>query len=387
MYRRGRRTKRFHKHPLDEATFPQLNPQLGNWLKDVKSYFQKTYNLPIDHLESFLVSRSHYDYYEKYRSQFAGLKELGNKYDRGSREGYCKLQEDIYLVFCHLPLTRDDYVLAFAPSVKEVSPYLLNTAHGKVFTADYDGDIVPYEIKNAPDTIFLNNNMLEEFQYDVLTFLESSSFYKEKKIVYKRGVLFYGHPGNGKTVTATWAATKFDKVFVITPSIASPYLAKNINNLCSPEESKLIILEDLDALNEDTSDLLNFIDGSVEINRAYFIGTTNYPDRLHENILSRPSRFDLFLEVERPNFETREKLLRHHLPGFTDEEYTNYSKLSDGLNASYFQEMAVLKHKAELVNKSFSVEQIIDKCKKRVKLVRTKDFEKDSSPVGFGSAD
>jgi SpoVK/Ycf46/Vps4 family AAA+-type ATPase len=177
-------------------------------------------------------------------------------------------------------------------------------------------------------------------------------------------------------------AEKFDKIFIIDPENANSEVARSINLLCREEDSKLIVLEDLDKSEAyHISDLLNFIDGSVTINKAYFIGTTNYPDKLHENILSRPSRFDLFFEIGRPDTATRERLLRHFISDLSDEQYAQMAKDTKGFNASYFSEMAVLMQTTKL-----SVDQIIDRCNKRIKLIRTKDFKDDSEPtVGFGA--
>lgn len=336
-------------------------------------------------LNYFLVDTNHYNYYTKYSKHFVGIKELGNRQDKGLREGVAKLADDIYLAFACAPEQRCQYVLGFARSEEDLKPYLLNTSQGKVFIVNYDYDLHPHEMKAPPEAIFLNDELLEDFQQDVTGFLEDEEFYtKVKKIDYKRSSLFYGPPGNGKTSLITWAATKFDKVFVVPPDVAAPEAARNINQLCTETESKLIVLEDLDSLNENTSDLLNFVDGTVKIHKAYFIGTTNFPDKLHENILSRPSRFDSFIEIPRPNETTREKLLRHHLPELSEEEYKKYIKQSKGLNASYFQEIAILFHRPHKPGKEVTIEQIIEKCKKRVKLAKTKDFKDDGNDnVGF----
>ena len=360
---------------------------LGEQLEHIKQYFFKIEPRLIN-LECHLITRGLYDYYIKYRKDFVGIKELADRHSRGLKEGIIELAPNIFLILVST-MDGQSYVIGFAENVEALNPYLLNVAQGKVYTANYEGQLIPHEIKEPSETLFLNDNLLEEFQQDVTFFLTSEEFYNSRKLPYKRSSLFYGAPGNGKTSLITWAATKFDKVFVISPSDASPDIAKNINLLCLPEESKLIILEDLDSLDEQNSELLNFVDGSVFMNKAYFIGTTNYPEKLHENILSRPSRFDLFLEISRPDAISRDKLLRHHLPGLSEEDYVLHTKSTKGLNASYFQEIATLKHRAEITNRPLTIAQIIDKCKHRVKLSKTKAFvdktNDGGTSVGFRS--
>jgi ATPase family associated with various cellular activities (AAA) len=373
-------------HRMSERSFVSNNdssPLLGEQIEYIVKYFSNI-EPKLDTLDCYLLTRGHYDYYSKYGKDFVGLRELGDRYHRGLKEGIVDLGNDVYLVFATF-VGETSYVLGFAKNFNDLEPYLLSSSQSRVFSVNYDGELIPHEIKEPTNEIFLNDNLLDEFQQDVKFFLEASEYYKSRSLAYKRSTLFYGPPGNGKTSLLTWAATKFDKIFVIPPSDASPEVAKNINLICSSEESKLIILEDLDSLDERNSDLLNFVDGTISINRSYFIGTTNYPEKLHENILSRPSRFDLLLEVSRPNMKTRESLLRCHLPNLSDDEYSKYAKQTKGLNASYFQEIAVLYHRAAISGKEISIEEIINKCKHRTKLVKTKAFsEKSDEPYALG---
>lgn len=359
---------------------------LGEILDYVAQYLTNRYEPKLKGLNYFLIEGHHYDYYTKYKKLFTGIRELGDRHDRGLREGVITLADGVYLGFSCVPENRYQFVIGFAKTQEDLKPYMLHTSQGKVFIANYDYELHPHEMKAPPEVIFLNDDILEEFQQDVIGFLDDEEFYKaSKRKEYKRGALTYGPPGNGKTSMITWAATLFDKVFVVPPDCAAPEVGRNINLMCQDSESKLIIIEDMDSLNDSTSDLLNFVDGTVKINKAYFIGTTNYPEKLHANILDRPSRFDLFLEVGRPDDASRDKLLRYHLPGLTEDQYRDYTKKTKGLNASYFQEIPLLLHRRHLPGKELTIDKIIEKCKKRTKLVKTKDFKDDNSDsLGFG---
>lgn len=365
---------------------------MGELLDHIEGYlksYSKKYGISIpSNLSCHLISRNHSDYYATYVNKgFLGITELGDRNNRGVREGVIKLDHNIYLGFVCSPSSREEYVVGFAETVDALKSYILTTSQEKVFTCDYEGNLFPHEIKDPPPVLFLNDGLFEKFKRDVKAFLNADKFYEERQLPQKRGALMYGPPGNGKTSMITWAATQFDKVFVIDPDDACNEVASNVNLLCTKEESKLIILEDLDSLNEHNSHLLNFVDGSVYIPKAYFIGTTNFPDKLHENILSRPSRFDLFLKVDRPNKIQRDKLLRHHIPNLPEEEYELLANKTKGLNASYFQEIATLKHSYEFVGETITIEEIIDECQRRVKINKTKNFETEDEQkgrVGFG---
>ena len=369
-------------HRIGVAGMSEDRKYLGETVNYISKYLTKQYEPKLKGLNSFLVAAHHYDYYVKYKHLFTGLNQLGDRHDRGLHEGIVKLAKGVYLGFSLDPESRAQFVIGFAKSIEELNPYLLHTSQGKVFIANFDYELHPHEMKAPPEVIFLNDDTLNEFQQDVKGFLEDETFYNGKE--YKRGSLLYGNPGNGKTSCITWAATLFDKVFVVPPDCAAPEVGRNINLMCQESESKLIVIEDLDSLNENTADLLNFVDGTVRINKAYFIGTTNYPEKLHANILDRPSRFDLFIEVSRPDEASREKLLRHHLPNLTEEQYKLYAKKTKGLNASYFQEIPILLHRRQLPGKELTIDAIIEKCKKRTKLVKSKDFKDDNSDtLGF----
>ncbi len=364
---------------------------LGELLTDISTYALKcasTVRISLEGLTPFLIKSDHREYYKAYSKRgFIGHRELGDRNDYGYREGFIKLEDDIFLFFAANPDSRHQFVIAFAKSREALEPILLTRSQETVFTCDYDGSLIPSEIKSPPTILHLNDSLLEKFQRDVTAFLSAETFYADRKIPYKRGTLMYGPPGNGKTSMITWASPLFDKTFRFDPDMVSPELAASINLLCGPEESKLIILEDLDSLNEHNSSLLNFVDGSVYIPKAYFIGTTNYPEKLHENILSRPSRFDLFLHIDRPNPEVRNHLLRHHLPNLSEGDYDHLVEKTKGLNASYFQEIATLKHSYELVGEEITIEEIVNECHRRVNINKTKEFrsKEDIGKVGFGN--
>lgn len=61
-----------------------------------------------------------------------------------------------------------------------------------------------------------------------------------------------------------------------------------------PDVPLIVLLEDIDSLVQRfcESTVLNLLDGVSGVSKVVYIATTNYPERLGERIINRPSRFD-----------------------------------------------------------------------------------------------
>lgn len=66
-------------------------------------------------------------------------------------------------------------------------------------------------------------------------------------------------------------------------------------------------MEDIDSIIETNSEseVLNVLDGVNQIDKVVFLATTNYPERLGDRIINRPSRFDKRFKIGHPNAESR----------------------------------------------------------------------------------
>jgi SpoVK/Ycf46/Vps4 family AAA+-type ATPase len=72
-------------------------------------------------------------------------------------------------------------------------------------------------------------------------------------------------------------------------------------------------MEDIDSILEqfNESEVLNILDGINQIEKAVFLATTNYPERLGARIINRPSRFDKRFFIGHPDEESRKLYFRH----------------------------------------------------------------------------
>lgn len=154
-----------------------------------------------------------------------------------------------------------------------------------------------------PDTIILDKGLMESVSNDLEDFLKSREWYEKRGIPWKRGYLFEGSPGNGKTSSIIALASKFEYDVCLINMAKKTLTDDDLLDLMTrlPANSFLII-EDIDAIflarnNETDSDLsfsglLNAIDGIVSPPGLILFMTTNHKENL-DSALLRPGRVDM----------------------------------------------------------------------------------------------
>lgn len=155
-------------------------------------------------------------------------------------------------------------------------------------------------IKSATfDSLILRDGLKQEIQADFAQFFLSREAYGRYSIPWKRGVLFIGPPGNGKTHAIKALVNQLGKPCLYVKGFKSEYATdqENIRQVFQRARMTtpcLLILEDLDSMIDDTSRafFLNELDGFETNTGVVVLATTNHPDRLDPAILDRPSRFD-----------------------------------------------------------------------------------------------
>lgn len=167
---------------------------------------------------------------------------------------------------------------------------------------------VSRKTKRALSSIVLPQEQKQRIVSDIQGFLTSKEWYTSMGIPYRRGMLFWGVPGTGKTSLAMGLAGMFDlRIYAI--NLGSVENDQDLVNAITqiPEKSMLLI-EDIDAATtkdrEDDDDagkitlagLLNAIDGVFSRDGRLLVMTTNYPDKL-DKALTRPGRVDLMEEI------------------------------------------------------------------------------------------
>lgn len=146
--------------------------------------------------------------------------------------------------------------------------------------------------------VVLPGTLGEEIRGDVLRFFGRRGFYEEHRLPWKRGLLFVGPPGNGKTQTIKALLRECEQPVLYVKSFHSRSGTEdNIRRVFARARKVapcVLVLEDLDCLVDDhcRSVFLNELDGFAQNTGILVIATTNHPEKLDRSILDRPSRFD-----------------------------------------------------------------------------------------------
>jgi ATP-dependent Zn protease len=191
------------------------------------------------------------------------------------------------------------------------------------------------------DTYVPVQSMYEELKKDIHTFLKSKFIYEKLGTHYKRGYLFYGPPGNGKTAFLRHAISEImpSESFVILVNGGEFFSDEYIYHLKELKGLKIIIIEEImpDKSEYKMSEILTFLDGETTPDDLIVIGTTNYPEYLQANLADRAGRFDIVKEFPEPSNSERQEILETFLNRKLEKDEVDLSKLS----IAYIKEMAL----------------------------------------------
>jgi len=203
------------------------------------------------------------------------------------------------------------------------------------------GEGQPYE-RNMPwDDVFLPDVLKDDIKNTVEGFLASKELYEKKKIPWKRGILFYGEPGNGKTTTIRTIISNYDfkPVTVQSSNQTNDEMITEAFEYALEQSPALLYIEDLDSLlgtSVSVSHFLNLLDGVSSRNGILVIATANNLDKLNEAVTDRPSRFDRKILIPLPDKDMTKRYLKHWFgKGLKAAEITKIAEDTVGMNFSY----------------------------------------------------
>lgn len=190
----------------------------------------------------------------------------------------------------------EDFLGAVCEWSCEVRGEILVYQHGYF---DKDKDLYQ-EIKNATfDNLILRDSLKEEIKSDFTQFFNSREIYQRYGIPWRRGSLFIGPPGNGKTHAVKALINFLERPCLYVRNFGygdKDEVAENMEEVFKRARMTptVVVLEDLDSMINDTNRafFLNELDGFRVNTGVVVLATTNHPEKLDTAILDRPSRFD-----------------------------------------------------------------------------------------------
>ncbi|BDI32930.1 hypothetical protein CCAX7_49810 [Capsulimonas corticalis] len=204
------------------------------------------------------------------------------------------------------------------------------------------------------ENLILAGELAEELRGDFDSFFKARDLYERYNIPWKRGVLFLGDPGNGKTHTTKALINWLKQPCLYVKSFKSPYgtdhgSIRDVFARARKTTPCLLVLEDLDSLINDKnrSFFLNEMDGFEANTGVVVIATTNHPERLDPAILDRPSRFDRKYTFELPAAEERSAYLSRWNSSSDSEMRLSNDGLfdvvtaTDGFSFAYLKELTL----------------------------------------------
>ncbi|KAK4119408.1 P-loop containing nucleoside triphosphate hydrolase protein [Parathielavia appendiculata] len=214
--------------------------------------------------------------------------------------------------------------------------------------------------KSSWDAVILDERMKKAIIADHQSFFDSRDTYARLKVPWKRGLIYHGPPGNGKTISIkAMMHTLYDRKDPV-PTL----YVRSFSSFAGPEYgiSQIflkarqfapcyLIFEDLDSLVTDSvrSYFLNEIDGLQSNDGIFIVGSTNHLERLDPGIAKRPSRFDRKYYFPDPDMEQRiaycrfwqRKLADNKDIEFPDKLCPAIAGITDGFSFAYIQEAFV----------------------------------------------
>jgi AAA+ superfamily predicted ATPase len=249
-----------------------------------------------------------------------------------------------------------DFFQTLEESVRKAESY-----RGKVLSLenndDYTGESTGITVHKVPgvtrDDVILPSKTLELLERNVVQFVEQRKRLAELGQSTKKGLLFFGPPGNGKTLTIRYLIGELAGHTTLLITAEQMARLGEYMTLARLLEPSIVVVEDVDLIARHREDscgpvqesllnqLLNEMDGLKEDCDTIVLLTTNRPEQLETALASRPGRVDQVIEFPLPDAEGRRKLVNLYSGSVqvSDDLVDLIVEQTDGVSAAFIKEL------------------------------------------------
>jgi hypothetical protein len=203
------------------------------------------------------------------------------------------------------------------------------------------------------ESLVLDESIVSMVRRDVESFYKRKEWFAKNNLPFRRGYLFHGPPGNGKTSTIKALMSSMGmNGFTIRPFSpkASDLDVESVFEKAADAAPAFIVFEDLDRVFPKTGEtksplslqsFLNAIDGLSSQDGIIVIATANEPTALDKSILKRPGRFDRVVLFDNPSEALRLRYFTERAPYLGGDVLDDVVQMTAGFSFAQLQEVFI----------------------------------------------
>lgn len=217
------------------------------------------------------------------------------------------------------------------------------------YSCDFDNCGNPLFTRRKLSTdnlIQASQGLASEVLHEVDRFWSLESCFRKYGFLHRRGYLFYGKQGGGKSSLIHQIVSDVVAAGNVAFFCSKPYyFIKCLTQFRKVEPTRplVCVFEDIESIIEDWGDnlLLQWLDGNHQVDRAISLASTNYPEKLDRRIIARPRRFDRIIRIDAPCSQLREEFLSQKLPQQTSEDRLHWVTKTEGFTFAALTELII----------------------------------------------
>jgi hypothetical protein len=204
----------------------------------------------------------------------------------------------------------------------------------------------------ARDDVVLPDGVLSRIERHTVRFSQHADELREAGRSLRRGVLLYGPPGVGKTLTVKYLCRQLPERTVLLMTGGALGALGEMSTLARRLAPSMVVIEDVDLIAEERTmpwrganpsflfELLNEMDGLPDDVDVIYLLTTNRADLLEPALALRPGRVDLSVELPLPDEAGRLRLLQLYARGLRADgiDWAPYVTATAGASPAYIKE-------------------------------------------------